>query len=82
MTLYMREVEVEGTDQNLNTGIKISDREQLPSAKKFKAYDKNGKGSQANPSGKASGKMAIQGSGIDGGKRQAPNLTMSAPSKL
>lgn len=80
--IYEREVEVEGTDQNLNSGIMISDREQPPSAKKFKADDKNGKGSHAISSDKVSGKMVVQGSRTDGGKGQAPNLTMSAPSKL
>ena len=74
---FEREVEVEGPEKTLKSGIKITEGGYPPPPKKFKAAETNNK-----ESGQTSGKTITLGKGTAEEKRQSNNVTMSAPSKI
>lgn len=79
---YEREVEVEGPERILNSGIKVTEGDQPPPSKKYKTDNNNGKGSLPNNGEQNSGKFASMGNDKGGGKQQTRNITMSAPPKI
>ncbi|XP_066316654.1 uncharacterized protein [Miscanthus floridulus] len=79
---YERVVEVEGPIKTLQSGIKISEGEQPPPSKKYKADDNLSKDPQAKAAAQLGGKSANPGSDKSAGKKHSANVTMSAPPKI
>lgn len=78
---FEREVEIDGSERTLNSGIKVTEGDQPPPHKKYKADDNNGKWLD-NKGGQSSSKLNTMGADKEYGKQQKVMITTSAPSKL
>jgi len=79
---FEREVEVEGPERTLQSGIKITEGGHPPPQKKFKTDENISNNTHGDKNGKSSGKTMQLGKEKAGENRQSSNITMSHRRKL